>query len=340
MSTTTTKIADLARAVLDGHPIDRDDALYLIRLPPEKRYELFYWANEIRLQCCGPEISLCAIASARTARCPEDCKFCAQSAHYQTDTKSHTATNEELLAAADQAKKFGAHSFGIVASGRAATFHDINQLEPVFRHIAQSYQTQCCASLGCLTLEQAKRLHALGVRRYNHNLETSRRFFPQIVTTHTYDDRLATIKNVKQAGLEICCGGIIGMGESSEDRVDLALTLRELDVDTVPLNFLNHITGIPLMGLPPVPPMTLLLTIAVFRLILQNKPIFIAGGRESALRDLQSWIFFAGATGAMIGNYLTTTGRPADDDFQMIKDLELPVGQGSTDLVFPPPRPR
>jgi len=331
MTTRTSKIADLAHAVIDGHPIDRDDALYLIHLPPEKRYELFYWANEIRLHCCGPEISLCAIASARTARCPEDCRFCAQSAHYQTGAKPHIATNEELLTAAEQAKKLAAHSFGIVASGRDADDNDIDRLEPVFRRIAQYEQLQCCASLGCLTLEQAQRLHALGVRRYNHNLETSRRFFAQIVSTHNYDDRLDTIKNAKNAGLQICSGGIIGMGESPEDRIDLALTLRELDVDVIPLNFLNRITGTPLLGLSPVPPMTLLLTISVFRVILQNKPIKIAGGRENALRDLQSWIFFTGATGAMIGNYLTTTGRPHDEDLQMLKDLELPVAYGSAD---------
>jgi len=324
----TTKIADLARAVLAGRPIDRDDALYLIQLPPEKRYELFYWANEIRLQYCGPDISLCAIASARTAACPEDCKFCAQSAHYQTVVKPHTATNEELLAAAELAQKLGAHSFGIVASGRAPMDHGIDRLEPVFRHIAQADRTLCCASLGCLTLEQAQRLHALGVRRYNHNLETSRRFFPQIVSTHSYDDRLATIKNAQQAGLQTCCGGIIGLGESLQDRIDLALTLRELNVDTIPLNFLNRITGTPLMDLPPETPMSLLHTLAVFRFVLQNKPINIAGGREARLRDLQSWIFFAGASGTMIGNYLTTAGRSPKEDFQMLADLELPIVRG------------
>lgn len=328
MRTRTTKIADLAHAVLAGRPIDRDDALYLIQLPPEKRYELFYWANEIRLQYCGPEISLCAIASARTASCPEDCKFCAQSAHYQTEVKPHTADNEELLAAADQAQKLGAHSFGIVASGRAPVDRDLDRLEPVFRQIAQSEQTLCCASLGCLTLEQAQRLRALGVRRYNHNLETSRRFFPQIVTTHTYNDRLATIHNAQQAGLETCCGGIIGLGESLQDRIDLALTLRELEVDIIPLNFLNPITGTPLLGLPPETPMSLLHTVAVFRFILQNKPIKIAGGREARLRDLQSWIFFAGASGTMIGNYLTTAGQAPNEDFQMLADLELPFVRG------------
>jgi biotin synthase len=324
MRTLDTKISDLAHAVLEGQPIDRDDALYLIQLPPEQRYELFYWANQIRIQCCGPEISLCAIASARTARCPEDCRFCAQSAHYQTETQPHTATNEELLTAAAEAQKLGAHSFGIVTSGRSVTDQDIDRLEPVFRQLAESDGPNCCASLGCLTLEQAQRLCTLGVRRYNHNLETSRRFFSQIVSTHTYDDRLATIKNAQQADLEICCGGILGMGETFEDRIDLALTLRDLDVDIIPLNFLIPITGTPLKDLPPIPPMTLLHTIAVFRLILRNKSIKIAGGREAALRELQSWLFFAGATSIMIGNYLTTTGRTPEEDFQMLTDLELP----------------
>jgi biotin synthase len=161
-------------------------------------------------------------------------------------------------------------------------------------------------------------------RPYNHNLETSRRFFNQIVTTHSYDDRIATVLAAKQAGLEVCCGGIIGMGETLEDRVDLALELRKLEVDSVPLNFLNPIAGTPLEDQEPLAPMEALQTIAVFRFILPDKQIKIAGGRENCLRDLQSWMFYAGASSTMIGNYLTTKGRSPDDDFQMLADLELP----------------
>jgi len=317
------KIAPIAQAVIDGRQVDREEALYLLQVPPEKRYELFYWANHIRQHYFGPKISLCAIVSARTAGCPEDCRFCAQSAHYSTNIIPHFCELDELLAAARAAQELQAHSFGIVTSGRRLSDADFERLSPVFSTIAQEGKIECCASLGFLSAQQAQYLYALGVRRYNHNLETSRNYFPQIVSTHTYDDRIATIRAAQKAGLHVCCGGIIGMGESPADRVDLALALRDLDVDSVPINFLHPIPGTPMEKYPILAPMTALQTIAMFRFVLPEKQIKIAGGREKCLRDLQSWMFFAGANATMIGNYLTTKGRSAADDFQMLADLEL-----------------
>ncbi len=319
----TSKITHLAHAVLQGAPINRDEALFLLEADQQQRYELFYWANCIRLQCLGPEISLCAIASAQTAGCSEDCRFCAQSLHHHTNIESQTSDAEKLIAAAQNAKYQGAHSFGIVASGHRLTDDDMHRYKQIVTAITEDVDIGCCVSLGCLTDEQAQQLYEMGVRRYNHNLETSESYFPKVVTTHTFADRVATVQAVQKAGMEVCCGGIIGMGESYQDRVDLALKLRELDVDMAPLNFLHPIAGTPLEDLPVLKPMEALQTIAMFRFVLPNKQIKVAGGREKCLRDLQSWMFFAGASATIIGNYLTTKGRSTEDDRQMLADLGM-----------------
>jgi biotin synthase len=313
----------MAQTVLGGRTLDARDALYLLEVEGNDRYDLLYWANRIRLERYGEEISLCCIASARTGLCSEDCRFCSQSSRYDTAIESQETSGEQLLAAAEQAKKIGAHRFGIVASGQRPSKVLQERLEKVLGQIEGIANLECCASLGCLDTAQAHELYELGVRRYNHNLETSRRFFPQVVTTHSYGDRINTVKAVQEAGMKVCCGGIIGLGESREDRAELAMTLRELDVDGVPINVLHPIAGTPFGGNPPLPPMTVLQTIAMFRFILPDKDIKIAGGRIRNLRDLQSWVFFAGASSCMIGNYLTTPGRSLEEDYQMLRDLEL-----------------
>ena len=319
----TSKITQLGHAVLEGARLNREEALFLLEADEQQRYELFYWANYIRIRCLGPEVTLCAIASARTAGCTEDCRFCAQSRHYHTHITPQTAAAEQLIAAAQNAKNKGAHSFGIVASGRRLTDDAMDRYRPVISAIINDIGIGCCASLGCLTDEQAQQLFEMGVRRYNHNLETSENYFPKVVTTHSYAERIDTVRAVQKAGMEVCCGGIIGMGESKQDRVDLALKLRDLDVDMVPMNFLHPIAGTPFADLPVLAPMEALQTIAMFRFVLPDKQIKMAGGREKCLRDLQSWMFFAGASATIIGNYLTTTGRAAEDDLQMLADLGM-----------------
>ncbi|MCF7957855.1 MAG: biotin synthase BioB [Phycisphaerae bacterium] len=317
------QLSSLGKTVFDGGSIDASDALFLLELKGNARYDLFHWANRIRLERLGPKVTTCSIISGRTGKCSEDCRFCAQSAHFNTDVQSSVASEADMIQAARRAIENGVDNFGIVTSGKRLTDDDIKELAPVIETIQQEGNISCCGSLGCINREQAGRLYELGIRHYNHNLETSRSYFPKIVTTHTYDDRINTVKAVKAAGMEICSGGIIGMGETLQDRVDLAVTLRELSVDCVPINFLNPIAGTPLAGAEPVSPLTALQTIAMFRFVLPDKHIKIAGGRENCLRDMQSWMFYAGASSTMMGNYLTTTGRDIQQDQQMLKDLEV-----------------
>lgn len=322
-SANTAEIASIADKVLTGRDIDRGDALFLLQLSGDNLYDLFYWSNRIRLQRYGRQINLCGIASVRTGLCPEDCRFCAQSVRYATGVKPQSLTESQILAAADRAIANGVNCFGLVSSGCNPDDEFIEQLAPLIAHLTAAGRAGCCASLGCLSESQARRLHDLGVTRYHHNLETSPRFFSQVVTTHTYESRLATLRAAKSAGLKTCSGGIIGLGESLQDRIDLAFALRQLDVDSVPINFLHPIPGTPFEKNPPLVPLVALQTIALFRFVLPAKEIKIAGGRESTLRDLQSWMFFAGASGCMIGDYLTTQGRPPQLDLQLLADLAL-----------------
>jgi len=317
------RVADLARNVLFGKPIDRSDALFLIQLSGQDRYDLLYWANSIRNHYLGNKISFCSILSIKTGKCSEDCRFCAQSSYYQTTVNKEVADIPAILTAAENAVHNKAEFLGLVASGLAPSDREIDSLSEPISKIRNNKDLTCCAALGCLSESQAVKLYSMGIRRYNHNLETSERFFPQVVTTHRFADRINTVKNAQKAGLAICCGGIFGLGETLEDRVDLALQIRDLNVDCIPLNFLNPIPGTPFENNPPIPPLEALQTIAVFRFIHFDKQIKIAGGREKCLRDLQSWMFFAGASSTMIGNYLTTQGRKTEEDLQMFKDLEF-----------------
>ena len=313
----------MARAVMDGCSLGRDEIVYLLKVDGAQRYELFHYADRIRRHYLGEDISLCSIASVRTGECSEDCRFCAQSLHYNNSVEVGELGTDEIVAAAHVAARNGAHCFGIVASGRGATDKLIDKLAPAISVIAGWGTVECCAALGCLTAEQAEELGKLGVKRYNHNIETCEAFFPKIVTTHNYADRIATVRAARQGGLDVCCGGIVGLGESIENRSELALALRELDIDSIPLNFLNPIGSTPLGNQGSMAPMTALQTIAAFRFALPDRQIKVAGGRETCLRDLQSWMFYAGASSTMIGNYLTTKGRSVQDDLQMLTDLEL-----------------
>ncbi len=315
---------ELGEKVLGGERISREEATALLSLRGQSLYDLFYWANAIRHHYKGNEITCCAIMSAKQGKCPEDCRFCAQSLWYETGIEELPLVGEEALREAIQGSMTsGANALGLVTSGKRLTHGELVSLCRGVRSAVGVMPVH--ASLGLLTQEGAKLLVLSGVRRYNHNLETSRHFFPSLCTTHTYDDRLATIKVAKEAGMEICSGGIFGVGESPEDRLELAFTLRELDVGTIPLNFLYPIPGTPLGGNQRLSPMEILKVIALFRFILPDKEIKVAGGRQKNLRDLQSWIFFAGASSIIIGDYLTTKGSPPEVDLQMIADLGLRV---------------
>lgn len=319
------KIKKIANQSLKNEPVSRDDVLYLMQVDGDEIYDVLYWANQIRLRYFGHSVKACSIVSAKQGRCTEDCSFCSQSARYHTGIEEFPLIDtNKILDVAKCAEQTGSSSIGIVTSGYGiSNARDLDKIGKVVKEIAQNTHISPHGSFGILTRETAESLVILGLKRLNHNLETSERFFPNVCSTHTFIDRINTIRFAKEVGLEICSGAIFGIGEGIEDRIDLAFTLKNLDVDVIPLNFLHPISGTPLEKHILLTPMDALKIISVFRFVLPDKEIKIAGGRERNLRDLQSWMFYAGANSTMIGNYLTTTGRKVEDDFQMIKDLGL-----------------
>ena len=324
-SPSTDLVTDLAQRVLTGQSINRLEAEQLCRIDTSDSFDLFYWANKIRIKFVGRQVKFCSIVTGKVGACSEDCGYCAQSKHFKTHVTPDRMSADQMLLAAEEALTNGANSFGIVNSGRGPTNRELDWLEPVFAKTAAEGKIRPCATLGELTEPQASRLRSMGVERINHNLETSRRHFPSIVSTHSYDDRLRTIRIAKAAGLSICSGAIFGMGEDWEDRLDIAFELRELGADVVPINFLNAIQGTPLYHTTtPLTPIEALKIIAIYRFVLPDRELKVAGGREKILRDLQSWMFFAGANSFLIGNYLTSFGRSPKDDHQMLQDLGLP----------------
>jgi biotin synthase len=324
MSAETPDPLALARRVMAGGDLTRDEAHALFTLEGEEVYDLFYAAHKVRRHFHGNRVTFCSILPTKFGNCSEDCKFCAQSGHFETGIQPHPMIDgAEVARACTDARDNGASAFGIVNSGRGPSRREWPKIMEAV-HAMKEVDGIChCATLGTLTEEQARDLKAAGVRRINHNLETSAEFYPQIVTTHSWQERVETVRLAQRAGLETCCGCIFGMGESVADRVSLAFSLKELNPCVVPLNFLFAIPGTPLENVAPLRPMEILKTIAVMRLILPRQDLKIAGGREKNLRDLQSWIFYVGGTSALIGNYLATAGRPNAEDLQMIEDLEL-----------------
>ena len=322
------KIASIAEDILKGEKPDGDEIDVLLAESKQNIWDLLYWANRIREKYFGNKVRLCSIVPGRLGGCDQDCKFCAQSARYNTSVgKIETLSDEQILAGAKKAYNSGVPNFGIVYSGRAITEKELCRLEKLIPQIKEKYNLGICASLGIIDSSQARRLAEAGLSRYNHNLETSQRHFAEIVTTHNYSQRTKTIRIAKEAGLGVCAGGIFGIGETDADRVDMAIELGGLGVDMVPMNFLHPIDGTPLGDVKTLEPMEILRIIALYRFILPKAHLKIAGGRVLNLRNMQSWIFYAGATSLLSGDYLTTTGRTVAEDMQMIKDLGLEVEQ-------------
>lgn len=343
-------IACLGRQALDGWALDRPSLMRLASLASGEPHELMYWAHRVRVRHFGKQVSFCSIVPGKVGGCGEDCKWCAQSAGgRQTKSEERRAKGEDrndkeapyaersrpqrtemadIQGAAADADRNTVGCFSIVNSGRRPSTRDLGDVAAAFRSFHEagvdSHGMRLAVSLGELTPEAARQLVQSGVRRYHHNLETSRRYYGQVVTSHSYDDRLRTLRIAREAGMEICCGGLMGMGETWEDRMDLALTLRdEAQASVCPLNFLQPIPGTALEAVTPMPPLEILATIALFRLAMPTTDLKIAGGRHVNLRDLQSWMFYAGATSLLVGNYLTTSGRPVELDIQMVRDLGL-----------------
>jgi biotin synthase len=312
---------------MSGAGISADKALAVLRLPQEALWRLLDVTEAVRRHFKGNAIRLCAIVNAKSGLCSEDCSFCSQSRISRAEIRKFPLIGEEeMVEAARRAKACGAREFSIVASGLAMRNRsEIERVGNAVRRIRDEVGLETCVSLGLLSAEAVEYLISRGLRSVHHNLETSRRFFPSMCTTHDYEEDVKAVRAAKEAGAWVCCGGIFGIGETDEDRVELAMTLRDLDVDSIPVNFLNPISGTPLEGKGDLTPFQCLKIIALMRLCHPAKEIIVCGGREANLRDLQSLMFAAGATGTMAGNYLTTSGRPAAEDVRMIRDLGLSV---------------
>lgn len=290
--------------------------------------DLLSGANKIREHFKGKNINLCSIINAKSGACSENCAFCAQSAKHKAKVEKYPLVSSNALnGALETAVKNQAGCFGIVTSGKALSENEVEKICDISENKGKGIRLS--ASLGELEFEQLKRLKASGLKRFHHNIETAESFYPNICSTHSFSDRFRTAKSAKKAGLELCSGGIFGLGETRAQRVEFAFALKELDADSIPLNFLNPVKGTPLACQEPLSCEEILKSIAVVRYILPDKDISVCGGREVNLRDLQSWIFFAGANGMMTGNYLTTSGRGTEQDLKMIEDLGFTVNSPS-----------
>lgn len=318
-------IFSLGKKVLAGGEITFDEALSLTQIQESDIPILLGVANKVREKFTGDAVDTCQIVNARSGNCSENCKFCAQSAHHEVKLNVYPLMSEdEILAAAKHAENDGAYRFCIVTAGCGMEGDsDFEKITSAIKRIGQETSLNRCCSLGILNEEHVAALKEAGITRYHHNLETSESFFSEICTTHTFAERVETIKKIKAAGLQACSGGIIGMGETWRQRIELAFTLKELDVDSVPINVLNAVKGTALEGAKKLTPMEILQTFAIFRLILPAKIIRYAGGREHNLGELVPLGFLSGVNGMLIGNYLTTNGRGAKQDLETVSNMGL-----------------
>jgi biotin synthase len=321
-------VAGAEHALLDEHRLLTGAELTaLAALPDGAVMALASLAHQVRLDWCGPEVEIEGILSAKTGGCPEDCHFCSQSSRFDTPVKATPFLDtEEVLAAARETAALGASEFCIVLAVRGPDERTMQRLLELVPLIGNETGLNVAVSAGVLTDEQATRLAEGGVHRYNHNVETARSFFPSVVTTHTWDERAETCRLVRDNGMELCCGALIGMGETDEQRVELLVQLQELEPTEVPINFLNPRPGTPLGDRPIVGAWEAVRWIALFRLALPSVILRYAGGREVTLRDLQAIGMTAGINALIVGNYLTTLGRSSDEDIQMLADLRMPIG--------------
>ena len=320
-------ILEIARTQVleDGVGLTKEQAVECLRLPDERVDELLDLAHEVRLAWCGDEVEVEGIVSVKTGGCPEDCHFCSQSGVFDSPVRSAWLDIPALVKAAKETAALGASEFCIVAAVRGPDDRLMAQIRDGVRAILDEVEINIACSLGILTQEQVDELVELGVHRYNHNLETARSFFSHVVTTHSYDERLDTCHVVSNAGMELCCGGIVGMGESLEQRAEFAIELAVLEPDEVPLNFLNPRPGTPFGERTPMSAVDALRAVATFRLVMPRTILRFAGGREITLGDLAERGVRGGINAMIVGNYLTTLGRPGVEDLTMLKELRMPI---------------
>ena len=317
--------ADYAEKALAGEGLTREEALSVLRADDDDILPLMHAAFRVRKRYYGKKVKLNMIINAKSGLCPEDCGYCSQSIVSSAPIQKYTLLDKEtLLAGAREALNRMAGTYCIVASGRGPTDKELEQVIEAVREIRATMPLKICACLGLLSEEQAARLAEAGVHRYNHNLNTSRANYSNITSTHTYDQRVETVETVKKSGMSPCSGVIIGMGESDEEVVEMAYALRELDADSIPVNFLNAIPGTPLEGYGRTPALRALKVLALFRFVCPTKEIRVAGGREVNLRTLQPLALYA-ANSIFVGDYLTTPGQEVATDHQMIEDLGFEI---------------
>lgn len=317
----------MAQRVLAGETLNRDEALAVLTSSDDELLAVLHAAFAIRRRYFGRKVSLHVLRNAKSGSCPEDCAFCSQAKGADGNVEAYAMQSADaIVAGAQDAQAMSAHRYCVVTSSRAPSEKELQIIcEAATRIKAAHPGLELCASMGLLTEEDARRLKASGVDRFNHNLETSERFFPSICTTHRYEDRVLTARRVKQAGLDLCCGGLIGMGETLEDRVDLALQLKALGTDSAPLNFLDPRAGTPLAGRPRMTPNDGLRTLAMFRFVLVSSEVRVAGGRETVLRHLQPLALYP-ANSMFTNGYLTTGGQGFEADQRLIEDAGFEIG--------------
>jgi biotin synthase len=322
------------RQVLEeGRSLDQAALAEVLNLPDDRVPELLELAHEVRMRWCGPEVEVEGIVSLKTGGCPEDCHFCSQSGQFESPVRSVWLNVPELVEAARQTAATGASEFCIVAAVRGPDDRLMSQVRDAIKAVQAEVDINIACSLGMLTQEQVDELKAMGVHRYNHNLEAARSYFPNVVTTHSWDERWDTCQMVRESGMELCCGALVGMGETVEQRAELAAQLSELEPHEVPLNFLNPRPGTPFGDLPVMESHDALRTIAAFRLAMPRTILRYAGGREITLGDLGTRDGLLGGVNAVIvGNYLTTLGREADEDLELLTELQMPIKELSKTL--------
>jgi biotin synthase len=328
MLQTTTGWETLADQSLTTGTITREDALSVLQAGDESLLSILAAAYRVRREYFGNTVQLYFLMNAKSGLCPEDCGYCSQSKIAEAPVPKYTILQrDKLLDAARIAKERGAKTYCLVISARGPNEREMKAVEQIVPEIKAQYGLDICACLGILTDDQAKRLKACGVDRVNHNLNTSEKYYAEICSTHTYQDRVGTLKSVRGAGLELCSGGIIGMGETDDDVVDLAFTLHDLQVESIPVNFLNSIEGTPLQTADNLTPQYCLKALAMFRLVNPTRELRISGGREIHLRSLQPLGLYP-ANSVFVGDYLTTQGQAPDEDYKMISDLGFQVTMG------------
>ena len=319
-------IEQITQSVLNGEEINYSDSLKLINIDnndSESIERLLKGADRIREKYNGDKVDLCSIMNGKSGKCSEDCTFCAQSSHYTTEAEEYPLISyDDVYKRAKEMDDKGVNRFSIVTSGKGVTEDDFDKLVDIYSKLEKNTNLSLCASHGVISYEKAHKLKQTGINMYHHNIETSKNHYKKICTTHSYDERVQTVRNVKKAGMEVCCGVILGMGETIEDRLNMIFEIKELGVNSIPVNILHPVKGTPLEKLDILEPMEILKTIAIYRHIIPKAHIRYAGGR-SALKDKQSLGLRGGVNALLVGDYLTTVGSNIDDDKQTVKNLGL-----------------